>query len=125
MEYPSGEMIRAIADSARDYMISNYGHLTGPREPRRDPSGVWHVQIVCSTKYGNLVIGQMILDDSGAILEKPSPEELDRAIDYLITKLESVQLPEGRELTVRDKKKNLPRTARSPQPAKLVTAKAS
>ena len=125
MEYPAVDQIRAIGEAAGYYAQDNYGNMVGNGRARRDESGTWHVQIVCSTRYGNLVIGQMLMDDAGTVLEAPSREDLDHAAKLILAKLDSVQLPEGRVLTAQERGKppiNKPRKSQRPN---LAAAKAS
>lgn len=62
---------------ARDYLRDHVGHLTRPGEAAYDDtSRRWRVPIHCRTARGDVLVGDLILDDEGTVVSVPSRNEL-------------------------------------------------
>jgi hypothetical protein len=62
---------------AREYLLDNIGHMTRPGIPSVDKAtGRWLVPIQCRTDQGEIVVGDIELDDQGHILYAPSRDSL-------------------------------------------------
>jgi hypothetical protein len=61
----------------RDYLLDNVGHLTYPGRASFDPKNQrWFVPIYCRTERGDVVVGDVELDNGGHIVFAPSREEM-------------------------------------------------
>ena len=61
----------------REFLLDNIGHMTHPGQGSFDPSlQHWFVPIYCRTSRGQVVIGDIELDQQGHIIFAPSREEM-------------------------------------------------
>lgn len=61
----------------RDFLLDNVGHMTRPGNASFDTATQrWFVPIYCRTDRGDVVIGDVELDDHGHIVSAPSRREL-------------------------------------------------
>ena len=66
----------------RDYLLDKIGHMTYPGNASFDPATQrWLVPIRCRTQHGDVVIGDMELDQEGRIVFAPSREDLLGRLD--------------------------------------------
>jgi hypothetical protein len=57
----------------RDYLRDNVGHLTRPGNPSFDRvSNHWFVPVCCRTEYGEVVVGDIEVDQAGHIVFAPA-----------------------------------------------------
>jgi len=61
----------------RDFLLDNVGHLTYPGNASFEPAAQqWFVPIYCRTKRGDVVVGDVVVDQQGRIVSAPSREEM-------------------------------------------------
>ena len=61
----------------RDFLLDNVGHLTRPGRASFDSTNQrWFVPVYCRTESGDVVIGDVELDQNGHITFAPSREEM-------------------------------------------------
>ncbi len=61
----------------RDYLRDNVGHMTYPGNASFDSARRhWLVPIRCRTQRGDVVVGEVELDNDGHIIFAPSREEM-------------------------------------------------
>jgi len=71
----------------RDFLLDNVGHLTYPGNPSFDTRAQrWFVPVFCRTNGGDVVVGDVELDQDGHIIFAPSKEEM-------ITRLGQIRTP--------------------------------
>jgi hypothetical protein len=71
----------------REFLLDNVGHLTYPGNPSFDTRGQrWFVPVFCRTNGGDVVVGDVELDQDGHIIFAPSKEEM-------ITRLGQIRTP--------------------------------
>ena len=61
----------------REFLLDNIGHMTHPGQASFDPASQhWFVPIYCRTSRGQVIIGDIELDQQGHIIFAPSREEM-------------------------------------------------
>jgi hypothetical protein len=61
----------------REFLLDNVGHMTRPGMPSFDASTQhWFVPIHCRTDCGDVVVGDVELDQQGHIVFAPSRQEM-------------------------------------------------
>jgi len=66
-----------IIDTARGYLIENFGNLTSIGGVYFDKKNdTWRVKIVVKTNRGIIPVGELVFDTNGDIVEVPSKETL-------------------------------------------------
>ena len=71
----------------REFLLDNIGHMTHPGQASFDPASQhWFVPIYGRTSRGQVIIGDIELDQQGHIIFAPSKEEM-------LTRLASIPVP--------------------------------
>ena len=61
----------------RDFLLDNVGHMTFPGTPSFDPNTQhWSVPVFCRTDQGDVVVGDIELDNAGHIVFAPSKQQM-------------------------------------------------
>jgi hypothetical protein len=72
----------------KDYLLDNIGHMTYPGNASFDPdTGRWLVPVYFRAKGGDVVLGDVEVDDQGHILFAPSREQLLARLTEHVTSL--------------------------------------
>ena len=61
----------------REFLLDNIGHMTHPGQASFDPASQhWFVPVYCRTPRGQVIIGDIELDQQGHIIFAPGREEM-------------------------------------------------
>ncbi len=84
------EHVSSILDIGGDYIERNIGELAGPGMPRREPrSNQWLIPIMCQCEFGSLIVGEIRIDDSGAVRSAATADEVIRRLSQMCRKLKA------------------------------------
>lgn len=80
-----------ILESAREYLIENFGNLISAGEIYFDKrKNTWNVKIIAKTPKGTMPVGEILLDSKGNIIEVPAKETLLNILKTRLTEEEGI-----------------------------------
>jgi hypothetical protein len=94
-----------IFESAKEYLIENFGNLVSAGEVYFDKkNSMWNVKIVAKTPQGIIPVGELMFDSNGDLIEVPTKETLLNIMkmkfneERVIIKVHAKDLPEIRKV---------------------------
>jgi hypothetical protein len=67
----------------RDYLLDNVGHMTYPGNASFNPQTQrWQAPVFCRSVRGNVVVGDVELDQAGHLVFAPSREDMLARLKY-------------------------------------------
>jgi len=94
-----------IFESAKEYLIENFGNLVSAGEVYFDKkNGRWNVKIIAKTPRGIIPVGELLFDFNGNLIDVPTKESLLNILktklneEKVIIKVHAKDLPEIRKV---------------------------
>jgi hypothetical protein len=96
-----------IFESAKEYLIENFGNLVSAGEVYFDKrNNTWNVKIAAKTPHGIIPVGELLFDFNGNLIEAPTKEtllsilktKLNEERERVIIKVHAKDLPEIRRV---------------------------
>jgi hypothetical protein len=83
----------------KDFLCDHVGNMTTPGTPRFNPeTDMWHVPVLCKTKKGLFIVGEICLNKEEEFVRIPTKEDMLKVLDIETGKVPFLVYAEEGEL---------------------------